>query len=294
MITQVGHLGGGMHGVSRSAVFELLRAALEPTSERRGAMWAGPWAQQAPPLSRADFVSACTALEAILASGSLASGSLCRPQPSAATATMRVQPLSASQGPTAGGEFASFPPTDEQPTWTASAPPPPPPAPSGAAPSGAAPAPPFSEEEARQYRRLFDEMNGGERVTRAMVATTMARASLPPDEVDIIWALCDLDADGALDLEELTIALHLAASRYKGGALPESLPREWLSPQKAALLLLEGPACATAGGAHAGAAHAEADDAEADDAEDDLQSSDAPRKKGWLRRSSKARSSKAK
>ena len=35
----------------------------------------------------------------------------------------------------------------------------------------------------------------------------------------MIWALCDLDADGSLDELEFCLALHLAARRFMGAVL---------------------------------------------------------------------------
>ena len=98
--------------------------------------------------------------------------------------------------------------------------------------------PPYTAVEAEQYRKLFRSMvaNGLDRATRQQVSMTMGRANLPQGDVDVIWALCDLDADGYLDEEEVLLALHLAASRYKGSELPTSLPRSWLSASKHALV----------------------------------------------------------
>ena len=133
---------------------------------------------------------------------------------------------------------------------------------------------------------LFNTINGGMPASRQQAAPTLARA-LSSSDTDIIWALCDLDADGQLDAEELTLALHLAASRFKGTPVPEIIPREWLSMEKiaagwaAAICLLGTRISLWRGGGGFGGNGGGGGGAAADDGDDDLQVA-GKQKKGGL------------
>jgi hypothetical protein len=208
-------IGGSDGGVSRSTVFELLRLAFDPGAAQTGVAWAGSWSQASSSVSKAHFHMACSRLHTILATGAIAD----KPP---------------SNGLGASHPIADAPPPPPPPKFTVHNPPPPPPPLPAAMPWG--------EEAAKQYKLIYDSLNNGQPVTRPLVQTTMQRANLPPHEVDVVWALCDLNARGVLDLEEFTIALHLAAERFKGQPLPESIPPSWLSGAKRAALARPSPA----------------------------------------------------
>ena len=92
---------------------------------------------------------------------------------------------------------------------------------------------PYTDEEAKQYQKIFREVSNGKNLaSRQEIEPTMARAKLTPAELDQLWTLCDVDDDGFFDEEEFTLALHLAAWRFDGEPLPEHIPPEWLSREK--------------------------------------------------------------
>ena len=86
----------------------------------------------------------------------------------------------------------------------------------------------MSAAEFTQYRALFTSLAGGRPITREQADSVFAKAALPREEFDLIWALTDKDMDGILSGNEFAIALHLAAHRCKGGALPEHAPSDVL------------------------------------------------------------------
>ena len=96
--------------------------------------------------------------------------------------------------------------------------------------------------EREQYVSMFRSL-GDYPVGRAQAAPTFERAQLPPDELDVIWALCDLDADGCLDEQEFCLALHLAARRFMGAALPDELPAALVPEAKRAGLQASAGRC---------------------------------------------------
>ena len=231
---------GDQHSAPRSLVLEMLRLAAEPTSSTRGLAWASAWSGNGQRISASEFHHICSALEHMITSG-VPPTSQSAPEPSSTATCDRV---SAGVGIAGVGGRAEPPPKDP---WATAAT-----APSPLSAVALAPlqersgweetrepeaAPPYNDVEGEQYRKLFVSMtNGAGRASRQQVSMTMSRAKLPQGDVDVILSLCDLDDDGKLDEEEVLIALHLAASRYKGGALPSSLPSTWLSAAKRSLV----------------------------------------------------------
>ena len=197
---------GNPSGAPRSLLIEMLRLAADPQNGARGEAWVRNWSV-GPQLTPAAFHQICSSLQLMMGSGTLPPGGL----------TPLPDQSFSMDGAAAAGMYA-------------------PPLPALAAAPEPAAAPPYSELEGSQYRKLFGTIAVGGRASRQAVSETMARANLPPSEMGIIWALCDLDADGYLDEEEMLISLHLAADRFKGNELPTALPRAWLTPAKRRLL----------------------------------------------------------
>mmetsp|Transcript_11047 Transcript_11047/g.25277 ORF Transcript_11047/g.25277 Transcript_11047/m.25277 type:complete len:1401 (+) Transcript_11047:149-4351(+) len=52
------------------------------------------------------------------------------------------------------------------------------------------------------------------------------KSYLPPEELEHIWSLADVDKDGRLSLIEFACAMHLVSVRRQGGMLPPTLPLE--------------------------------------------------------------------
>lgn len=60
----------------------------------------------------------------------------------------------------------------------------------------------------------------------------LMRTSLPNDHLFKVWELSDMDKDGALDLDEFTVAMHLCEQAADGGPVPDELPLELVPPSK--------------------------------------------------------------
>ncbi|EOD28062.1 epidermal growth factor receptor pathway substrate 15-like 1 [Emiliania huxleyi CCMP1516] len=79
--------------------------------------------------------------------------------------------------------------------------------------------------EYARYIQLFHSLcRGSWALSRAQAEPTFSRARLPREDIDAVWALCDTDGDGYLARNEFAVALHIAAARYKGAAMPQQLP----------------------------------------------------------------------
>lgn len=52
----------------------------------------------------------------------------------------------------------------------------------------------------------------------------MLQSGLPPVVLANVWSLADVDADGRMDINEFSIALHLIALKLKGIEVPRTLP----------------------------------------------------------------------
>mmetsp|Transcript_1074 Transcript_1074/g.3753 ORF Transcript_1074/g.3753 Transcript_1074/m.3753 type:complete len:319 (+) Transcript_1074:691-1647(+) len=89
--------------------------------------------------------------------------------------------------------------------------------------------------EYARYIQLFHSLcRGSWALSRAQAEPTFSRARLPREDIDAVWALCDTDGDGYLARNEFAVALHIAAARYKGAAMPQQLPPSGLLPPEAA------------------------------------------------------------
>ena len=316
--------GGGYGPAPRTVVLEMLRLAIDPTSGKRGAAWASHWASAgSPALNSYDFQQACEALEQMFATGvpphdpstpeptttvtaapepppppvqsndsygfsaSFSPSNFSPPQQqqpidSFSTVTPQQQPISSFSNQALGASGNPFPAQQPQPSN------PFPPSPVAPPADNTPFTPPYNDTEKEQYHMLFNTINGGMPASRQQAAPTLARAQLSSSDTDIIWALCDLDADGQLDAEEFTLALHLAASRFKGTPVPEIIPREWLSMEKRSQLDGRPPSASSVpaspfggGGGGFGGNGGGGGGAAADDGDDDLQVA-GKQKKGGL------------
>eukprot|EP00611_Tribonema_gayanum_P021406 TRINITY_DN4107_c0_g1_i1.p1 TRINITY_DN4107_c0_g1~~TRINITY_DN4107_c0_g1_i1.p1 ORF type:complete len:617 (+),score=239.25 TRINITY_DN4107_c0_g1_i1:132-1853(+) len=94
------------------------------------------------------------------------------------------------------------------------------------------------EEEAHYNVDKFNSLGpqGG------LLAATAARGplmetGLSTDMLRVIWDLSDMDKDGALDLAEYTVAMHLCAAAKAGDPVPSALPAELVPPDKRHLVM---------------------------------------------------------
>lgn len=76
-----------------------------------------------------------------------------------------------------------------------------------------------------KYKLVFEELRpydgllSGSKVKPVLMETGLGNAVLAD-----IWRLSDYDSDGAMDLYQFALAMHLVTVVKNGGALPEKLP----------------------------------------------------------------------
>lgn len=76
-----------------------------------------------------------------------------------------------------------------------------------------------------KYEIQFRKLNpAGGFITGDQAKGIMLQSQLPPAVLAHIWALADVDADGRMDINEFSIALHLIALKLKGVDVPPKLP----------------------------------------------------------------------
>eukprot|EP00900_Chrysochromulina_parva_P022245 jgi/Chrpa1/4654/Chrysochromulina_OHIO_Genome00018070-RA len=112
------------------------------------------------------------------------------------------------------------------------------------------------------YKTMFAAADAAKAGKVTAATSQLSRSGLSGEQLMHVWQLADVDRDGFLDLHEyalachmitrnkklqmalpkFTIALHLAAERFKGQPLPESIPPSWLSGAKRAALARPSPA----------------------------------------------------
>ncbi len=73
-----------------------------------------------------------------------------------------------------------------------------------------------------QFIRLASSRSGF--ITGDQAKAMMIQSGLPPIILAKIWSLADYDADGRMDVNEFSIALHLISLKLKGIELPNVLP----------------------------------------------------------------------
>ena len=89
--------------------------------------------------------------------------------------------------------------------------------------------PPYTDIERSVYQKTFRDEVEGQGANRQELMKAVSVAQLTQSDFNLIWELCDIRGAGTLDVEEFTLALHIAAARFKGEAMPVSIPPEWLS-----------------------------------------------------------------
>lgn len=107
----------------------------------------------------------------------------------------------------------------------------------------------FEEWEINKYWEIFsglDPVDG--RLTGDKVATVLKNSQLAEYQLEKIWDLSDIDADGNLDFEEFCIAMRLIFDMINGtySEVPDSLP-DWLVPADKAYLVAANQAVKTGG-----------------------------------------------
>ena len=87
-----------------------------------------------------------------------------------------------------------------------------------------------SEVHKQRYAQIFQVLHTQRElagVSRDKCYSVLVKSGLPEAELQHIWRLSDVDADGMLNREEFILAMHLTNARVKAGiALPEALSPE--------------------------------------------------------------------
>ncbi|KAI9480857.1 MAG: cytoskeletal-regulatory complex EF hand-domain-containing protein [Benjaminiella poitrasii] len=95
----------------------------------------------------------------------------------------------------------------------------------------------ITTSERQKYAEIFQargQVNGY--MSGATARDVLLNSNLPPNRLERIWDLSDIDKDGNLDFEEFCIAMHLTFDCINGAETPISLPPSLIPPTKAHLL----------------------------------------------------------
>ncbi|KAG1231288.1 hypothetical protein G6F68_003356 [Rhizopus microsporus] len=95
----------------------------------------------------------------------------------------------------------------------------------------------ISAAERQKYAEIFQargQVNGY--MSGAIARDVLLNSNLPPNRLERIWDLSDIDKDGNLDFEEFCIAMHLTFDCINGVEPPISLPPNLIPSTKAHLL----------------------------------------------------------
>jgi len=94
----------------------------------------------------------------------------------------------------------------------------------------------ISAEIQARAKEIFPTLNPNEqgRVHGGVVKIELEKSNLDVPTLRLIWNLSSIDGKGSLDLEEFTVALHLAEIVKSGKPLPTSLPLPLVPPSKRA------------------------------------------------------------
>lgn len=84
----------------------------------------------------------------------------------------------------------------------------------------------ISPEMKAKYEAQFKKLcPTGDYLSGDQVKGIMLQSGLPPMVLAAVWSLADVDADGRMDINEFSIALHLIALKLKGVEVPRTLPQ---------------------------------------------------------------------
>lgn len=84
----------------------------------------------------------------------------------------------------------------------------------------------ISPDQKTKYEVQFKKIcPTGDLVSGTQARELMLQSGLPHKTLAHIWNLSDVDADGKMDINEFSIALHLIALKMKGVELPQVLPQ---------------------------------------------------------------------
>lgn len=80
------------------------------------------------------------------------------------------------------------------------------------------------DQKARYDAQFRKFLPNGDFMSGEQAKGIMLQSGLPPMVLANVWSLADVDADGRMDINEFSIALHLIALKLKGIEVPRTLP----------------------------------------------------------------------
>ncbi|KAI8096934.1 P-loop containing nucleoside triphosphate hydrolase protein [Halteromyces radiatus] len=91
----------------------------------------------------------------------------------------------------------------------------------------------FSSIDKNSYYPVFQSSHPRDgKISGGAVKPILMESGLPNDDLAKIWRLADWDADGYMDLDEFSVAMHLIKAVQAGAPLPEKLPSTLMPSRK--------------------------------------------------------------
>ncbi|CAO3585133.1 unnamed protein product [Absidia cylindrospora] len=91
----------------------------------------------------------------------------------------------------------------------------------------------FSSVDKSSYHPLFQNLHPRDgKVSGGAVKPVLIESGLANDDLAKIWRLSDWDADGYMDLDEFSVAMHLIKAAQGGAPLPDKLPSTLMPSRK--------------------------------------------------------------
>lgn len=91
----------------------------------------------------------------------------------------------------------------------------------------------FAAVDKKAYAPIFQSLHPREGVVPgASIRPVLMESGVPNDQLAHIWRLSDWDADGYMDVDEFSVAMHLIRAVQNGVDLPEKLPSSLMPSRK--------------------------------------------------------------
>ncbi|KAI7886535.1 hypothetical protein K492DRAFT_156140 [Lichtheimia hyalospora FSU 10163] len=91
----------------------------------------------------------------------------------------------------------------------------------------------FAAVDKKAYAPIFQSLHPREGVVPgASIRPVLMESGVPNDQLAQIWRLSDWDADGYMDMDEFSVAMHLIRAVQNGVELPEKLPSSLMPNRK--------------------------------------------------------------
>jgi hypothetical protein len=90
----------------------------------------------------------------------------------------------------------------------------------------------FIQDYIPMYQSQFDQNQSGGLVNGAAAFGVLSSSGLAKAQLKKIWDLGDINKDGALDLYEFVIVMHLVDYVKQGNAVPDSLDPSMIPPNR--------------------------------------------------------------